>query len=163
MLVAQPGQTTTTTTYVAGSKKSCLTNTSSALATSNLQRNNNIHTVVAPTSSTTVLMKTLSVRLNRGNEFIKGHAQKSNSSSNLNNTNGSLNSNNANQNNINSSCSALCKNVTPSISFLKMYTIPPTKVHRYPERSLTSSTDSLSKELCHFKPIRTAPTTPWKM
>ncbi|XP_073821584.1 uncharacterized protein [Musca autumnalis] len=45
----------------------------------------------------------------------------------------------------------------------KLHTIPPTLLHRCPEeRKKTSSTDSLRKEMCHFKPIRTVPTTPWK-
>uniref|UniRef100_A0A1A9WS14 Uncharacterized protein n=1 Tax=Glossina brevipalpis TaxID=37001 RepID=A0A1A9WS14_9MUSC len=51
----------------------------------------------------------------------------------------------------------------PSATFLKLYAVSPTIIHRLPsEREQTSSTDSLNKEMCHFKPIRTAPTTPWK-
>ncbi|XP_013118357.1 serine/threonine-protein kinase phg2 isoform X2 [Stomoxys calcitrans] len=45
----------------------------------------------------------------------------------------------------------------------KLHTVPPTILHRDPEeRQQASSTDSLQKEMCHFKPIRTVPTTPWK-
>nr|XP_014089187.2 uncharacterized protein LOC106616816 [Bactrocera oleae]XP_036233940.1 uncharacterized protein LOC106616816 [Bactrocera oleae]XP_036233941.1 uncharacterized protein LOC106616816 [Bactrocera oleae] len=46
---------------------------------------------------------------------------------------------------------------------LKLNTVPPTKIHRYPqERQETSSTDSINKEMCHFKPILPAPTLRWK-
>ncbi|XP_050341896.1 uncharacterized protein LOC126768058 [Bactrocera neohumeralis] len=46
---------------------------------------------------------------------------------------------------------------------LKLNTVPPTKIHRYPqERQETSSTDSINKEMCHFKPILPAPTIRWK-
>lgn len=46
---------------------------------------------------------------------------------------------------------------------LKLNTIPPTKIHRYPqERQEASSTDSINKEMCHFKPILPAPTMRWK-
>ncbi|XP_075145172.1 uncharacterized protein LOC142220117 [Haematobia irritans] len=45
----------------------------------------------------------------------------------------------------------------------KLHTVPPTTLHRdAEERQKNSSTDSLQKEMCHFKPIRTVPTTPSK-
>ncbi|KAI8120770.1 hypothetical protein CVS40_8025 [Lucilia cuprina] len=50
-----------------------------------------------------------------------------------------------------------------SCSLSKLHTVAPTIIHRYPEeRQHASSTDSLQKEMCHFKPIRIVPTTPWK-
>ncbi|CAD6991836.1 unnamed protein product [Ceratitis capitata] len=46
---------------------------------------------------------------------------------------------------------------------LKLNTVPPTKIHRNSqERQETSSTDSINKEMCHFKPILPAPTVRWK-
>lgn len=58
---------------------------------------------------------------------------------------------------------SLVRNKYSSCSLSKLHTIAPTNLHRYPEdRQQASSTDSLQKEMCHFKPIRTAPTTPWK-
>uniref|UniRef100_A0A0A1WG74 Uncharacterized protein n=2 Tax=Zeugodacus cucurbitae TaxID=28588 RepID=A0A0A1WG74_ZEUCU len=46
---------------------------------------------------------------------------------------------------------------------VKLNTVPPTKIHRYPQdRQETSSTDSINKEMCHFKPILPAPTMRWK-
>ncbi|XP_019847296.2 uncharacterized protein LOC105230228 [Bactrocera dorsalis] len=63
-----------------------------------------------------------------------------------------------------SSCAIVRTSIAANTSkSLKLNTVPPTKIHRYPqERQETSSTDSINKEMCHFKPILPAPTLRWK-
>ncbi|KAL9897042.1 uncharacterized protein ACN2A1_007199 isoform 2-T6 [Glossina fuscipes fuscipes] len=142
------------------------------------------------------LMKSLTVRLNRGTETLKATVHKAlitatavssiverktiteaittklatttTTTTNITNI-ASLKTSNVI--NTSASTSASCSAATllatahkyPSATFLKLYAVPPTIIHRLPsEREQTSSTDSLNKEMCHFKPIRTVPTTPWK-
>ncbi|XP_018791045.1 PREDICTED: uncharacterized protein LOC108970224 [Bactrocera latifrons] len=63
-----------------------------------------------------------------------------------------------------SSCAIVRTSIAANTSkSLKLNTVPPTIIHRYPqERQETSSTDSINKEMCHFKPILPAPTIRWK-
>lgn len=56
-------------------------------------------------------------------------------------------------------------NYLPITSNNSVNSVPPTQLHRSPheyKRQQTGSVDSLHKEMCHFKPICSAPCTPWK-
>ncbi|XP_036333098.1 putative GPI-anchored protein pfl2 [Rhagoletis pomonella] len=209
MLVATPGQAATYSLLGSSApKKTCLTSsatpkstTNNSTATTSICNNNK-----SSSSTASTLMKTISVRLNRGTEFLKDTVQKaliSNTSNSNNTATNSSNSNfrNTNINNINTAVVGSLKHIhvksatatsssnalgakstvlaaTPSTSSgaivrtkiaannskaLKLHTVPPTKIHRYPqERQEVSSTDSINKEMCHFKPILSAPTMRWK-
>lgn len=52
--------------------------------------------------------------------------------------------------------------VDPNFS-TEAHVVQPTKTHRSSSRCSIDSNDSLKSEIRHFKPIRTAPTTPKKM
>lgn len=105
------------------------------LSSTTIKSSTSSNTTNNSNTSTNALMKTLSVRLNRGTEFLKETVQK-----------------------------AFITKIPSHInSVLNLYTVPPTSTHRFPaERLNVSSADSLHTEMCHFKPIRTEPRTPWK-
>ncbi|XP_067615847.1 uncharacterized protein [Eurosta solidaginis] len=207
MLVAAPGQSATYSLLGTGApKKSCLSSSATPKSTSVTTSNGSVHK--SGNSAASTLMKTISVRLNRGTEFIKDTVHKAliNSTTSSKNTTSTA-SNVSFRNNINNSTTvandSLKHNKTsavagassttsankPSYSSVletsvpnsstkfnitqkeahrsskthKQNTVPPTIIHRYPQdRSETNSTDSINKELCHFKPIISAPTIRWK-
>ncbi|XP_054747147.1 uncharacterized protein LOC129252969 [Anastrepha obliqua] len=208
MLVATPGQAATYSLLGSSApKKTCLTSSATPKSTTN---NSTATTSIcgvnkSSSSAASTLMKTISVRLNRGTEFLKDTVQKAL----INNTttsSSSINFHNTNINNINTTIVGSLKHIhgtsavavpvsssnnlasksgnsaalastaltsagaivrtsiaTNTSKSLKLNTVPPTKIHRYPqERQEASRTDSINKEMCHFKPILSAPTMRWK-
>uniref|UniRef100_A0A1A9ZDJ4 Uncharacterized protein n=1 Tax=Glossina pallidipes TaxID=7398 RepID=A0A1A9ZDJ4_GLOPL len=176
-----------------------ITNTPMVAAASSIDNSSSEVIPVNSNSSKTAassLMKSLTVRLNRGTETLKATVHKAlitatavssiierktiteaittklatttTTATNISNI-ASLKTSNVINTSASTSASSSAATLLatahkyPSATFLKLYAVPPTIIHRLPsEREQTSSTDSLNKEMCHFKPIRTAPTTPWK-
>lgn len=82
------------------------------------------------------LIKTLAVRLNRGTDILKQSVHKA-------------------------IIAKIPQNFLTRPRNREVLTVPPTNTHRFPSRDANSA-DSLRLEMCHFKPIRTVPTTPNK-
>ncbi|KAL7729031.1 hypothetical protein ACLKA6_019864 [Drosophila palustris] len=135
------------------------------------------------------IMKTLSVRLHRGTEFIKDTVQKAlvmsattpgqvgqqiqpldNSHSlkrKLTGTGGIMGSSSGMGSNLVTGSRQFAVTqpyVEPTAAFLRHFTVAPTELHRSASaRKRNPSTDSLLMDLCLFKPIRPMPITPIKI
>jgi len=135
------------------------------------------------------IMKTLSVRLHRGTEFIKNTVQKTlvmsaatpaigqqqiqpldNSQSlkrKLTGAGGIMGSSSGIGSNLATGSRQFAVNqpyVEPTAAFLRQFTVAPSELHRSASaRKRNPSTDSLLMDLCLFKPIRPMPITPIKM
>ncbi|XP_005188246.2 uncharacterized protein LOC101892634 [Musca domestica] len=138
-------------------------------ATTSLARNCNQTTNIATTSSTIKTTNSTNSGSTTVNHYNTSKTSTYTSYSNNNNvtsssSTASSSSSSAVANTILSATVARKKSSTQNLGVQpRLHTIPPTILHRCAEeRQKTSSTDSLRKEMCHFKPIRTEPTTPWK-
>lgn len=213
MLLASAGQTAPFTYDSSATRKINSNNNNSSNTSSS---NNNVSNVSGGTSTTnqpiggagtlaacptsastiassaaTAIMKTLSVRLHRGTEFIKDTVQKalvmngptpvlaSQLDSSLKRkligaggimgTSGNSNSSTSSGSSSSSSSSnrqfVLSQPyVVPTAAFLRQFTVAPSVLHRSASaRKRNASTDSLLMDLCVFKPIRPMPITPIKM
>ncbi|XP_034487629.1 uncharacterized protein DDB_G0280205 [Drosophila innubila] len=134
------------------------------------------------------IMKTLSVRLHRGTEFIKNTVQKTlvmsaatpaigqqiqpldNSQSlkrKLTGAGGIMGSSSGIGSNLATGSRQFAVSqpyVEPTAAFLRQFTVAPTELHRSASaRKRNPSTDSLLMDLCLFKPIRPMPITPIKI
>ncbi|KAI8046656.1 AF4/FMR2 family member 1 [Drosophila gunungcola] len=148
---------------------------------------------VSRPSAASALMKTLSVRLHRGTEFIKDTVQKALVMSaptpvapapapapkvpehslkrKLSGTGGLMGSSSSSRGHhyvlasqVPSAPTLPLASQVPTAAFLRTYTVAPTALHRSAAaRKRNPSTDSLLMDLCLFKPIRPMPITPIKI
>lgn len=126
--------------------QSCIGAGASALVSANRAKSNNSVITISSTSSPSCgssmsnsynLLKTVAATITRGTEIIK---QKVSEKIFVNNK----------------------KLLDPNFN-IEPYVVKPTKTHRSSSHCSVDSNDSLKSEIRHFKPIRTAPTTPKKL